>query len=145
MSMSQLLLIQCVDQPGLIHQITGVLFRYQCNIISNHEFVDSDNNLFFMRTEFTGAVAPSVLRAEIEKFLPCVTSIRLTQATKRPVVVLATKEPHCLGDLLLRHAWANCQHRSKPSWPIMIRWLRWRSSLAFRLCMCRMLVFTCRA
>jgi formyltetrahydrofolate deformylase len=104
-SMSQLLLIQCVDQPGLIHQITGVLFRYQCNIISNHEFVDSENNLFFMRTEFTGAVAPSVLRAEIEKFLPCVTSIRLTQAAKRPVVVLATKEPHCLGDLLLRHAW----------------------------------------
>jgi formyltetrahydrofolate deformylase len=37
--------------------------------------------------------------------LPGNSEIQLSREGKRPIVVFATKEPHCLGDLLLRHAY----------------------------------------
>ncbi len=55
MSTTHILLIDCTDEKGLVHRITGVLFGSGLNIISNHEFVDQ-NSHFFMRSEFTGEV-----------------------------------------------------------------------------------------
>src|SRR5438876_678494 len=99
-----LLLIDCPDQPGLILQVTGVLFRYGFNIISNHEFVDRETTRFFMRTEFTGDAAPAGVAPEIQGLLPPTARVRLARTGKRRIVVLVTREHHCLGELLLRHA-----------------------------------------
>jgi formyltetrahydrofolate hydrolase len=46
---TQLLLITCPDQPGLVYKITGVLYHHAANVVSNHEFVDRESGQFFMR------------------------------------------------------------------------------------------------
>ena len=46
----QVLLVECADRPGLVHGITGVLFRAGLNVVANQEFVDQDARRFFMRT-----------------------------------------------------------------------------------------------
>ena len=100
---THLLLIDCPDAKGLVYAVTGVLYRHDFNIISNHEFVDSTTQHFFMRTAFAGLAAPEVVVDELRSTLPATATIRLAPTGQRPIVVLATKELHCLGDLLLRH------------------------------------------
>jgi formyltetrahydrofolate deformylase len=99
-----ILLIDCPDRTGLVHTITGVLFRRGYNVLANHEFVDRERGHFFMRTEFSGEVDPAAALDELRAVLPNA-AIRLSAAGERTAVVLVTKEHHCLGDLLIRHAY----------------------------------------
>ncbi|MDX1637203.1 MAG: formyltetrahydrofolate deformylase [Balneolaceae bacterium] len=101
----EILLIDCPDEKGLVHKITGVLYNHGLNIISNQEFVDADTNHFFMRTAFEGHDDPERILADLKGSLPGEAQIRLNPKGNRSVVVLATREPHCLGDLLLRHSY----------------------------------------
>lgn len=101
---TQILLINCPDRPGLIHQITGVLYRRGLNIISNSEFVDPGTAHFFMRTEYAGGAAADELVQDIRALAPTAT-VRLASPDQRTIVMLATKEHHALGELLLRHAY----------------------------------------
>ncbi|HMJ88903.1 MAG TPA: formyltetrahydrofolate deformylase [Candidatus Acidoferrum sp.] len=103
-SQRQVLLVECPDRRGLVHAITGVLLRHDCNVTRNHEFVDSDANRFFMRTEFTGHVDGERIVAETTSFLPDGGVTRLASPGKRRVVVLVSREHHCLADLLVRNA-----------------------------------------
>jgi formyltetrahydrofolate deformylase len=102
--MPHLLLIQCPDERGLIYKITGVLYAHGLNIERNDEFVERDGNVFFMRTELAGEVAPETLLAELRAALPPAADIRLTDNRKKNLVLLVTKEHHCLSELLVRHA-----------------------------------------
>ncbi|HEX4911926.1 MAG TPA: formyltetrahydrofolate deformylase [Permianibacter sp.] len=101
---SHILLVDCPDQRGLVHAITGVLLRHGCNVLSNHEFVDHEQARFFMRTEFDGAIAPAAVEAELAAVLPAGTAVKLYDRSRPRIVVLATKEHHCLAELLVRHA-----------------------------------------
>ncbi len=100
---SHVLLVDCADRPGLIHAVTGVLSSHGINIISNDEFVDRESQRFFMRTEFVGR-PPATLVAAVTATLPPGARVRLGGGRRPHVVVLATREHHCLGELLLRHA-----------------------------------------
>ncbi|SDM18169.1 formyltetrahydrofolate deformylase [Catalinimonas alkaloidigena] len=102
--MTHLLHIDCPDEPGLVFRITQVLFEHGFNIISNQEFVDQSTQYFFMRTAFAGDRPPQVVVDQLRQRLSPATTVRLATAGKRPIVLMATKESHCLGDLLLRHA-----------------------------------------
>lgn len=104
--MAHLLLIQCPDERGLIYKITGVLYRHGLNILRNSEFVERDGNIFFMRTEFelTPAVTADALLVELQTLLPAAATIRLTDNRRKNIVLLVTKEHHCLSELLVRHA-----------------------------------------
>lgn len=101
---SNVLLIHCPDQPGLVHKTTGVVYRHQLNIISNGEFVEKNYNHFFMRTEFSGEIDQALLLRDIHQVLPEDAVVKLTPRKKRDIVILATREHHCLSDLLIRHA-----------------------------------------
>jgi formyltetrahydrofolate deformylase len=101
---THILLIQCKDQSGLIATITGILFRYRLNIISNAEFVERDGPHFFMRTEFSGAFDRAALLCDLKVALPVDVHIKLSDRQKKDIVILVTKEYHCLSDLLVRHA-----------------------------------------
>jgi formyltetrahydrofolate deformylase len=103
-SQPHLLLVECPDRRGLVHEITGVLFRHHCNVTSNHEFVDAEANRFFMRTEFLGNVEATEILQETTRLLPAGGAARLAPRGKRRVVVFASREHHCLADLLVRHA-----------------------------------------
>jgi formyltetrahydrofolate deformylase len=101
---STVLLIHCPDQPGLVYRITGVIFSFNLNIISNGEFVERSLSYFFMRTEFSGEYDRDALLQALRDTLPPNASIMLTAQSKRNICILATKEHHCLSDLLIRHA-----------------------------------------
>jgi formyltetrahydrofolate deformylase len=102
--MFNILLISCPDRVGLIHSVTTALRGKNLNIVANSEHVDSDSAWFFMRTEFTGETSGKELTDELCATLPKPAQIRLAGDAPRDVVILAGKEPHCAGDLLLRHA-----------------------------------------
>jgi len=97
-------LIECPDEVGLVHRITGVLFLAGFSIVSNHEYVDPAARHFFMRTAFVGDRSTDAIIGELQGVLPARANIRVASTEPRRIVILATKEPHCLGDLLLRHS-----------------------------------------
>ena len=101
---NSVLLVDCPDRPGLIHAITGVLSRHGVNIIANDEFVDRASARFFMRSEFVGGDALESLRDEVTAVLPADASVRMGGGRQPRCLVFATREHHCLGELLLRHA-----------------------------------------
>jgi formyltetrahydrofolate deformylase len=97
-----ILLIACRDRKGLIYHISKILLARDLNIVSNGEFVEKETDTFFMRTEFAGNVDAEAIVSELEDVLPPDAYIQLTRKRKKDVVILATKESHCLGDLLIR-------------------------------------------
>lgn len=100
---THILLIDCRDETGLIYKITGVLYRHNLNIVRNNEFVNPETKHFFMRTEFSGNFARTAVIGDLIKELPEDVRISLGDRKKKKIVVLVTKEHHCLGDLLLRN------------------------------------------
>lgn len=100
---SHILLIKCPDERGLVYKITAVLFKYALNVMSNGEFVERGSNYFFMRTEFSGEFDQESLLKELKEVLPESATIKLTDKRKKEIVILVTKEHHCLSDLLIRH------------------------------------------
>lgn len=96
--------IDSPDQSGLIHLITGVLFRHGVNIVNNSEFVDQETRRFFMRTEFAGEADVAAIEAELVGILSEGANVRLARGGNRDIVVLVTREPHCPSELLIRHA-----------------------------------------
>ncbi|MEI6238780.1 MAG: formyltetrahydrofolate deformylase [Planctomycetia bacterium] len=103
----EIVLVGCPDEVGLIHRITGVLQARRLNIESNSEFVDTVTRQFFFRAEVAGADGPvpaQALEADLRRVLPPAAHIRVTREERRPIVVCATREPHCLGELLLLDA-----------------------------------------
>jgi formyltetrahydrofolate deformylase len=101
--LTHIVMIHCADESGLIYKITSVLYKYKLNIISNSEFVERNYNQFFMRTEFSGEFDSENLLKELYAVLPVEVQIRLVENRKKDIVILATKEYHCLSDLLIRH------------------------------------------
>ncbi len=97
------LMVDCSDREGLVYHVTGILFNNNCNIISNGEFVEKSTNHFFMRTVFSGEADTEKILEELKKALPPDSTIRLSRQEKKDIIILATKEHHCLGDLLLRY------------------------------------------
>ncbi len=105
------LLIECEDGPGLVHGVTGALFRASLNVTSNHEFVDAESRRFFMRTEFCGSFEDARLAEEVRGALPPGAVVKLPGAEPHRVVVLVSHEHHCLADLLVRHAFGELPAR----------------------------------
>jgi formyltetrahydrofolate deformylase len=98
-----LLLVECFDAKGLIHKITGVISDNNLNIITNSEFVEENTQHFFMRSEIEGTLISNKLTNDLKKVLPADAKIKLFEQKKKKIVVMATKEHHCLGDLLIKN------------------------------------------
>ncbi len=98
-----ILLITCTDAKGLISQVSTAIFKLSLNIVLMREFVEPETNKFFMRCEISGPVDLPILQAALENCLPTDAHIRLNPKTKKDIVVLVTKEFHCLSDLLTKH------------------------------------------
>jgi formyltetrahydrofolate deformylase len=104
-SPTYLLRIDCPDEKGLVHKITGVLYHHDLNVLRNDEFVDRTTGHFFMRTEFSGECQTEKITGALKGILPDSITISLTTNQPKSVVLLATKEHHCLSDLLVRNAY----------------------------------------
>ena len=101
--MDYILKVSCNDEKGLILRISEVVFKNGLNYESTSEFVDHENNRFYMRAALDGNVDAKALVNTLEAYLPSGAQIYCTPARKKDIVIMATKENHCLGDLLLRY------------------------------------------
>jgi len=96
-------LIDCRDEKGLVYKISKAFYDFGLNVEKNREFVDAQNGKFFMRSEVSGTFDPKALEAELKLVLPEKANIRLVEPRPKRIVLMATKESHCLGDILIRH------------------------------------------
>ncbi|MDQ7043324.1 MAG: formyltetrahydrofolate deformylase [Sulfurimonas sp.] len=96
-------LIDANDEKGLVHKVSSIFFKYDLNILSNSEFVDKESNKFFMRSVVEGAVNKKELRDAINALLPKNSSVKVIEPKKKNIIIMATKELHALGDILIRH------------------------------------------
>ncbi|MFC1234863.1 formyltetrahydrofolate deformylase [Vibrio sp. F74] len=96
------LLTHCSDAPGLIAKITNICYKHQLNIIHNNEYVDNASGHFFMRTELEGHFNDVTFLADLDQALPVGTKRKLMSSLRKKVVILVTKESHCLGDILMK-------------------------------------------
>ena len=98
----KILLTDCPDAKGLIAKITNICYKHQLNIIKNDEFVDHEQGRFFMRTDLEGRFNDETLLDDLDDALPEGSSRRLVPAGRKRLVLLVTKESHCLGDILMK-------------------------------------------
>ncbi|GAB2615470.1 formyltetrahydrofolate deformylase [Emticicia sediminis] len=105
-----ILLMDGPDAKGLIFHVTSVLYRNECNIISQDEYVspatDKVESQFFMRTEFDSPdkLDPQKVLKDLQETIATPEiNLRISPKKKKDVVILATKEHHCLSDLLIRY------------------------------------------
>jgi formyltetrahydrofolate deformylase len=102
------LLITCPDRHGIVAAVAGFLAASGANIIrSDQHSTDPEGGEFFMRMEFTlahgdlGALGRAFAQ-EVGERLDMRWRLADADAPKR-MVVLVSREDHCLVDLLWRH------------------------------------------
>lgn len=98
--MTYILRIQAPDEKALIYKITSLLQNF--NITKNNEFVDFEQGLFFFRAQFTGESSIDGLREQLLEVLPPNSEVSIEPKHSPKLILLCTKENHCLGDILLR-------------------------------------------
>lgn len=97
-------LIDCEDAKGLVYKISKVFYDRGLNIDNNREFVDKEQNRFFMRTIVSGLFDIKELEDELKMVVPEDAHIRVIVPKNKKIILLVTKESHALGDILIRHA-----------------------------------------
>jgi formyltetrahydrofolate deformylase len=88
---------------GLIASITTVLAKADYNIVSMQEHVDMEENKFFARFVVDGIKFPQNIERAITEVLPPGAVVRVNPLPEKRIVVLVTKEYHCLSDILTRN------------------------------------------
>jgi len=86
-----------------VAKISGLLADESYNILSMHEHVDKVENLFFMRLEVNKQSEGSSLEEKLRELLPEGALIKVNPDAIKKVIVMVTKEYHCLADILVRN------------------------------------------
>ena len=100
--METVLTLSCPDRVGVVHAVTGFLAEHGVNILDSQEWGDPDTGRFFMRVHVQGTAALAEgFRPVAEQFAM---DWEMHGTDERPkVLVLVSKQGHCLHDLLYRH------------------------------------------
>jgi formyltetrahydrofolate deformylase len=100
------LTLSCPDRPGIVHSVAAYLHESGCNILDSQQFADLPMNRFFMRVqvESLGEAGLQALRAG---FGPIAGEFGMDWdihdlAVRPRVLIMVSKEGHCLNDLLYR-------------------------------------------
>ncbi len=104
-----ILLVSCPDQPGLVAAVSGFIAEKKGNILDLEQHVDRSEGVFFMRVEWdleNFELDDEGLRMAFESYLakPKGMDWSLFHSDEpQRMAIFASKEPHCLIDLLARH------------------------------------------
>jgi len=98
------LTLSCPDRPGIVHAVSGFLAARNCNILDSQQYGSPVTSTFFLRVHFDSPVTERELR---ENFAELATTFSMTwelhASAHRPnIVVMVSREGHCLNDLLYR-------------------------------------------
>src|SRR5215469_12496187 len=105
-----ILLISCIDRPGIIAGVAGQLFDLGCNIITSDQHTDDADGHFFWRIDFESSQRPlpevaQSLTDSLPGLLPW-EQLRwhLYDAARRDrMVIMVSRLAHCMMDLLSRY------------------------------------------
>ncbi len=98
-----IILIQCKDQVGLVGAISTVLATQGVNIVAMREHVDTIDNRFFVRIATAGDTDFLLLQQQLKAVLPDEATIEINPTVEKKVIVLVTKDYHCISDILIRN------------------------------------------
>jgi formyltetrahydrofolate deformylase len=109
--MSSVLLLSCPDQQGIVAATSAFIAAQGGNIIHAEQYVDrlvgSDGSVFFQRIEFDLARTDITHETFFGAFQAVVQQFEMTvdlrnTALPVPTAIMASKQGHCLYDLLTR-------------------------------------------
>jgi formyltetrahydrofolate deformylase len=98
------LTLSCPDRPGIVHAVSGLLASHDANIRDSQQYGSPSSATFFLRVHVDSPVTEQVLGVGLAA-LADTFGMRweLRAASHRPhVLVLVSREGHCLNDLLYR-------------------------------------------
>ena len=110
MSTTQFVLaLSCPDRPGIVHAIAGVLAEHGGNITESQQFGDPSTGLFFMRVQVATAAPRETLEGALAAVAHDFSMTWKLDVVGRPVrtLIMASKDPNCLVDLLFRQRFQN--------------------------------------
>ncbi|HEY7048539.1 MAG TPA: formyltetrahydrofolate deformylase [Jatrophihabitantaceae bacterium] len=92
------LTLVCADRIGIVHAVSGFLAERRCNILDSQQFGDPVTGKFFLRVHFEGVA---------DGFASVAAGYGMDwqlhdDAVRSRLLVLVSREGHCLNDLLYR-------------------------------------------
>lgn len=101
-----ILTLSCPDRTGIVYRVTGLLFDLACNILDAQQFGDDESGRFFLRVHFDKPPGTDIASLE-QRFAMLANAFQMTwqlhDARRRArLLVLVSKQGHCLNDLLFR-------------------------------------------
>ena len=106
---SAILLIHCLDKPGIVVAITEFIHNNGGNILYLDQHVDSEQGVFFMRIEWDLGKF-SIQQDKIDEYFETLVGSRYQMTaqlhfsdTKLRMALFVSKMSHCFYDLLARY------------------------------------------
>ena len=102
------LVVSCPDRTGIVAKVSNFLATYNGWITEASYHADQQNGWFFMRNEIKASSIPFTIEEFKTAFQPIAKEYSMNWSisdsdTKKRVVLMVSKESHCLADLL--HRW----------------------------------------
>ena len=103
-----ILTISSPDGPGIVYTVSEFLVVHDCNIIESQQFNDRRTDTFFMRVQFEAVSGGILDLAALHRDFEPIAADRqmrwrlLDAAVRQRVLIMVSKYPHCVNDLLFR-------------------------------------------
>ncbi|GGO83036.1 formyltetrahydrofolate deformylase [Marinobacterium nitratireducens] len=102
------LLLSCPDRVGIVSMVSNFISSHGASIADANQHSDPTTGWFFMRVEIFAESLPFSIERLREQFAPIAQSFQMEwqitdSALPKRVVLMASREAHCLADLLYRY------------------------------------------
>ncbi|WP_151703731.1 formyltetrahydrofolate deformylase [Nitrincola alkalilacustris] len=102
------LVLSCPDRVGIVSMVSNFISSHGGSIADANQHSDPSTHHFFMRVEISASSIPFSLEALREAFDPIARSFSMEwdisdSSKPKRVVLMASREAHCLADLLYRY------------------------------------------
>ncbi|MCV6589299.1 MAG: formyltetrahydrofolate deformylase [Marinobacterium sp.] len=102
------LVLACPDRVGIVSMVSNFISSHGGSIADANQHSDSTTGWFFMRVEIVADSLPFSLEQLKSAFTPIASSFEMTwqindSAEPKRVILMASREAHCLADLLYRY------------------------------------------
>ncbi|WP_415898877.1 formyltetrahydrofolate deformylase [Neptuniibacter sp. QD48_11] len=102
------LVLACPDRVGIVAMVSNFISSHGGSISDANQHSDSTTGWFFMRVEISATTLPFSLEELKSAFAPIAQSFNMDwditdSATPKRVILMASREAHCLADLLYRY------------------------------------------
>ncbi len=102
-----ILTLSCPDKFGIVHQVSGFLAERKMNIVTSAQFYDEESNTFFMRVKIDASIGKQTLKTVQQEWQTVAEQWHMrskwSSADYKPrVMVMVSKQGHCLNDLLFQ-------------------------------------------